>query len=209
MKKNKLILFDWGNIVESHQTGYTCYDAWRDLFIKLGYTKECEPFKDINKYQPSCIKNEEEFKEAYTLMKEEFTFNKSFDEFKKIYKDTFDKIDYYKDVADYERSLKDKCFIGIFSNLTIFDKERLDYQVGLSKYDYVFLSYNYGLRKPDIRLYEIIKDKLPFDSKDILFIDDRADNIETANKIGWNTFQITGLELDKIKEKCEEFINKD
>lgn len=32
MKKNKLILFDWGNIVESHQTGYTVYDAWNDLF---------------------------------------------------------------------------------------------------------------------------------------------------------------------------------
>lgn len=27
MKKNKLILFDWGNIVESHTTGYTVYDA--------------------------------------------------------------------------------------------------------------------------------------------------------------------------------------
>ena len=29
--KNKLILFDWGNIVESHQTGYTCYNGWNDL----------------------------------------------------------------------------------------------------------------------------------------------------------------------------------
>ena len=27
MKKSKLILFDWGNIVESHQTGYTIYDG--------------------------------------------------------------------------------------------------------------------------------------------------------------------------------------
>ncbi|MBR6073184.1 MAG: hypothetical protein IKP76_02550 [Bacilli bacterium] len=24
----KLILFDWGNIVESHTTGYTCHNAW-------------------------------------------------------------------------------------------------------------------------------------------------------------------------------------
>ena len=36
--KKKLILFDWGNIVESHTTGYSCYDAWNDfLFHDLYY----------------------------------------------------------------------------------------------------------------------------------------------------------------------------
>lgn len=38
--KNKLILFDWGNIVESHTTGYSCLDAWDDLFEKA----VCEKF---------------------------------------------------------------------------------------------------------------------------------------------------------------------
>ena len=28
MKKNKLILFDWGGIVESFTTGYSCRKAW-------------------------------------------------------------------------------------------------------------------------------------------------------------------------------------
>lgn len=37
MKKNKLILFDWGNIVESHLTGYTVHMAFNDLFKELGY----------------------------------------------------------------------------------------------------------------------------------------------------------------------------
>ena len=44
-----------------------------------------------------------------------------------LYKKIFDKIDYYQEVADYEVSLKDRCAIGILSNLTIFDKERLEY----------------------------------------------------------------------------------
>ena len=35
--KNKLILFDWGNIVESHQTGYPCYTGWNDLIEACGY----------------------------------------------------------------------------------------------------------------------------------------------------------------------------
>ena len=37
--KNKLILFDWGNIVESHTTGYSCRNAWNDLFQECGYNK--------------------------------------------------------------------------------------------------------------------------------------------------------------------------
>ena len=46
-----------------------------------------------------------------------------------------------------------------------------------------------------------------FAKKDILFIDDRTDNIIEASKFGWNTFKATGLELDKIKEACEKFLN--
>ena len=209
MKKNKLILFDWGNIVESHTTGYTCYNGWDDLIEECGYKyKEDSILKEIKKYKICSIKSVEEFKETYKLMQKEFNLNKSFDEFKILHKSILDKIDFYPEVASYEKSLKDKCYIGIFSNLTLYDKDRLDKQVGLSNYDYVFLSFEMGYQKPDIKAYEIIKNEIDskFKPEDILFIDDKESNIETAKKIGWNTLHITGLELDKIKEVCEEFI---
>ena len=41
---------------------------------------------------------------------------------------------------------------------------------------------------------------------DILFIDDRQDNIDMAKEFGWNTLKASGLELEKIKECCENFI---
>ena len=206
--KKKLILFDWGNIVESHTTGYSCYDAWNDLFKECGYLGNEIVFYRLGKYKLSSIKTIEEFKKAYEEAKFEFNFNKTFDEFVDLYRKIFSKIDYYKEVADYEISLRDRCYIGLFSNLTIFDKERLARQVELDKYDYVFLSFELGLRKPDIEIYKIVEDKVNIPKEDILFIDDRLDNIETAKKLGWNTFQTTGLELDKIKEKCEEFLSK-
>ncbi len=206
--RKKLILFDWGNIVESHTTGYSCLEAWDDVFYACGFTGDGSPGTLLKKYKSSCIRNTSEFKKTYNQIKKEFHLNKTYDEFVDIYYKTFEKVDYYKEVADYEKSLKDRCYIGIFSNLTIFDKARLDKQVDLSQYDYAFLSFEFGLRKPDIKLYEKVQEKLPFKKEDILFIDDRTDNIITGSRFGWNTFQSTGLELDKIKEKCEEFINK-
>ncbi len=205
--KNKLILFDWGNIVESHLTGYSCHKAWQDLFYECGYRGNDDIFKSISKYKLSSVQTNDEFERIFNQMAKDFNFNVSYKEFVKFYKKTFDKIDYYKDVADYEVSLKNKCYIGILSNLTIFDKERLDKQVNLSKYDYVFLSFELGYRKPDIKIYEYVQDKVPFKKEDILFIDDREDNILSAKKCGWNTLQTTGLELDKIKEVCEKFLN--
>ena len=206
--KKKLILFDWGNIVESFTTGYTCRDAFTDLFHECGYNGDKVIFKELSKYKITRIKNNDEFREVYKEMTKEFNLNKTYEEFVDLYKKIFDKIDYYQEVADYEVSLKDRCAIGILSNLTIFDKERLDKQVNLSNYDYVFLSFEFGLRKPEMEFYEKIQSMVPFKPEDILFIDDRKDNIEAALKMGWNAFQLTGLELAEIKQRCEDFLNK-
>ena len=205
--KDKVILFDWGNIVESHTTGYTCYDAWDDLFKECGYISKDRVYNLLFKYRVSCIKTIKEFEDVYKKMKIDFNLNKTYEEFIDIYYKIFDNIDYYTKVSNYEKSLKDRCYIGIFSNLTIFDKKRLNKQVDLSQYDYVFLSFELGLKKPEEDIYKVVQSKLPFKPEDILFIDDREDNIKSASKLGWNTLLATGLELDKIKNKCEEFLN--
>ena len=204
--KNKLILFDWGNIVESHTTGYTCYDAFNDLFRFCGYSGNKNIFTSLGKYKLSIIPTVNDFEIVYNKIANEYNFKTTYKEFIKSYKEIFDKIDYYKDVSEYEKSLKDKCYIGILSNLTVFDKERLNKQVDLSQYDYVFLSFELGCRKPDKEIYIKVSDQIPFNSKDILFIDDRQDNIDMAREFGWNVFKTTGLELEKIKECCENFI---
>lgn len=206
--RKKLILFDWGNIVESHTTGYTCYNAFNDLFKACGYSGNDNIFTSLGKYNLSCIPTVDDFKNVYNQIAGEYNFNTTFDEFIKLYKDIFDRIDYYKDVAEYEKSLRDKCYIGIFTNLTIFDKERLNKQVDLSKYDYAFLSFEMNLKKPNSEIYEKVIEKTSFNPKDILFIDDRQDNIDMAKEFDWNTLKATGLELERIKECCERFIKE-
>lgn len=209
MKKNKLILFDWGGIVEAYTNGYSCRKAWNNLFVLCGYKKEGDPFTNLTKYRTTAIHDEEEFKKIYPLIKEDFGLDTTFSEFKSNYYDVFNNVEYYENIRDYELSLKDKCYIGILSNLTIFDKERLDKQVGLSNYDYVFLSFELSCRKPEEEIFSKVQDSIPFDKKDVLFIDDKDINVEAAKEFGWNAVCITELDLTELKEVCEEFLNND
>ena len=208
MKQHKLILFDWGNIVESHTTGYSCHKAWDELFKACGYKGEEGVFRKLTDSKLTAISTISDFKKMFEIERDKFGLTTTFDEFVENYDKCFENIEYYEDVRDYEISLKDKCYIGILSNLTIFDKKRLDKQVGLNNYDYVFLSFEMGLRKPDIEIYEKVQSNLPFEKEDILFVDDNINNINTAKEFGWNTVHATGLELEKIKEECQKFLGE-
>jgi HAD superfamily hydrolase (TIGR01509 family) len=175
---------------------------------KCGIKDEYFDSKRLAKYRISCIKNDEEFEKVYQDIKKDLDLNVDYKEFSKLYDEVFANVGSYDNVAEYEHSLKDRCYIGILSNLTIFDKKRIDKQVNLSLYDYVFLSFEYGLKKSNIEFFNRIQNKLPFKPQDILFIDDRKENTEMALKLGWNVFQTTGLELNKIKQRCEDFLGR-
>lgn len=80
-------------------------------------------------------------------------------------------------------------------------------QVNLKEFDYVWLSFELGLRKPDERIYKVVEEQCKIKPNNIMFIDDREDNIEAARNRGWNTCNATGHELDKIKESVNRFLN--
>ncbi len=202
MKKNKLILFDWGGIVEDSES---FKQAWFDLFADCGYD-EADTRKRVQAYELSSIKTEDEFRQVYQKIKNDFNLEPSFEEFVRLYYLHTSDIKYYPEVAEYEHSLKDKCYIGILSNLCIYDKERIDKQLGLTNYDYVFLSFEMGLKKPNVEIFRKVLDSVPFKPEEILFIDDLDLNIDAASSLGIKTCKITGKELDKIKEVCEVFI---
>lgn len=118
------------------------------------------------------------------------------------------KVDFYKEVVEFIHSLKDKCYIGILSNLGYLDKKRINYQVDLNKFDYTWLSFELECRKPNPKIYEMVENECHLNSNHILLIDDTKENIEIAKKRGWNTCQAFGYELDKIKEFVLEFLEK-
>ena len=211
MNLDKIVIFDWGGVIESHELS----DA-NNLFSKV---------KTMMKSFHTCIKDADiiqRYRECATVnnksifasnskwfenVKEKLQISCSFEEFSKAYKKYLGDLYYYSEVVDYAHSLKDKCKIGIFSNLMPLDKERLNSQVDLSKFDYMFLSFEKNCRKPDVKAYEIVEKDLNIPPKNILFIDDLEENTKVAKLRGWNTCNAFGYELDKIKKSVEAFLD--
>lgn len=66
----------------------------------------------------------------------------------------------------------------------------------------VVFSSEIGIRKPDPRAYQAVLKKLGLRPEDCLFVDNRTDNVEAAQKIGMATVlaKNTGQTIDDIKK---------
>lgn len=214
---NKIIIFDWGGVVESHREGeYNCNRAISNMIKRFNVTMEEKEI--ISKYS-SCRKDEfgrqigtvnniEDIKKWFLRVKKEFELNCEFEEFCEVYEEEHFKVHYYQEVATFAHSLREKCNIGILSNLIWLDKRRIDHQMNLDKFDYVWLSFEIESRKPDQKTYEIVEKDCNILPENILFIDDTMENLLVAEKRGWNICQANGYEFSKIKESVNKFIEE-
>ena len=98
--------------------------------------------------------------------------------------------------------------VGILSNLLMVDKERLDEQVDFKYIDKLFLSFELGMVKPNLEIYKKVEELSGINASDILFIDDRIENIRAAALCGWHVLQATGEDLELIKNTVNDFIEK-
>lgn len=219
MKKEntKIVIFDWGGVVERHKNGeYNCFTARVDVINKLAKNKldadliiekcnKCDYNNETNKYI-SEINTKQEIQQWFKKQKEIFDLQCNYEEFYNVYQEEFDKVEYYKDVIKFAHSLKDKCKIGILSNLCSFDSPRIDKHYNLSKFDYVWLSFEMNCRKPNEEIYIMVENDCKIKPKNILFIDDAEENINIAKKREWNVCLANGHELDKIKQRVAHFL---
>ena len=210
---DKVVIFDWGGVVESHENNRQDINKaiirlikkynprLSDEEILANWTDETPakvPIGESNK--------KEDIEDWVNLIQKNMGIKVPFAEFKKSYEEKLASIKYYKDVVDYAHSLKSRCKIAILSNLIPFDKKRINDQYDLSKFDYVYLSYELGMTKPNKEIYQYVLNDLKILPQNILFIDDDSNNIKTAKECGINTCQAFGYELTKIKKAVESFL---
>lgn len=213
--KHKVVVFDWGGVIESHKEGeYNLKLANKNLIKRFNSQLSDHEIETIyyrclnlkNNRSISTYNEESKTKEWFNNLKEQLNLSCTIDEFLKAYYEEYKKIHYYKDVVEYVHSLKKECKIAIFSNLMKIDGKRINEQVKLKTFDYVFLSYELGYKKPDPKFYEEVEKRLNRSPQDILFIDDTLENIEMAKQRGWYVCLVYGDELEKIKKVVNEFL---
>lgn len=211
----KVVIFDWGGVVESHENKM---ENLRNAKIRLlkRFNENLSDEEFLNGWPTttsegislSVENNPTLLNDWYNLLAKNMNINVPFQEFKEAYEEEMSSVKYYRNVVEYAHSLKDKCKIAILSNLIFLDKKRIDEQYNLSKFDKVYLSFEIGMRKPNKEIYEYVTNDLETNPENILFIDDDEKNILMAQKCGWNTCQAHGYELDKIKKEVEKFLIK-
>jgi len=203
-KRDKIIIFDWGGVIESNVAEeYNIYVAISNII------KQCNIKMSEREFLNTLYKNNEICNKIENIEKwfQTLKLNCSFEEFLRIYKNETSKVHYYKEVVLLAQSLKKYCNIAILSNIILLDKSRLNNQIGLNNFDYVWLSFEIGLKKPDEKIYKLVERECKILPNNILFIDDKEENIVCAQKRGWNVCHAKGDEFSKIEDSVYKFLN--
>lgn len=89
-------------------------------------------------------------------------------------------------------SLKDRFRISILSNMP--EKSEpyiLEHFPFLNAFELLLYSWRWKLIKPDPRIYRLQLDRLNVSPEEVLFIDDRPDNLKAAEALGITTLRMT------------------
>lgn len=210
---NKMVIMDWGGVIDNDNNSINGWKArTKSIIRRLGNSDDeistWATFDVDDKKYNICEINDDNLLDKWisnVITKYSLSCNK--EEFLDVYKEEYANVIYYKDIIEILYKTKKYCQIGILSNLTKLDKDRLGKQVDFSKLDYVGLSFELGEIKPNDKIYELVEEQTNIEPNNILFIDNRIDNINAARKRGWNTLLATGEDSELIENKIKEFVS--
>ncbi len=121
-------------------------------------------------------------------------------------------LDFPKKRIKLLQNLKSKYRLFLLSNTNIIHYHKynqdLKYQYGIelkSLFEKVYYSFDMGMRKPDLEVFKYVIKDSNLKPIETLFVDDSAENIESANKLGLKTLFIDVSRGDDITQKLKSF----
>ena len=106
---------------------------------------------------------------------------------------------------EFLQMLSQKYRLFLLSNTDSIHIERFQHKAGISFYrdfyqcfEKVYFSYELGMRKPDAAIFEFVIKEHNLSPKNTLFVDDNFENIESAQKLGLQTWHLQKGEEDVI-----------
>lgn len=218
--EDKLILFDWGGIVDSidYDNKY-CYtrlycDALRFSFdLPDDYTDKML-WEYLNSHEYYMTSHDAPNEVIFdTMCRDIFSELQTADlhtaiELYKEYTLSHQyKVAHWRDIIGLEYDALNQCKCGIMSDLSWLDGHRIAYQIGLDKFDYVFLSYAVGCTKRAGDLFAHVNREIGRGKLDVLLIDDMSENLEKAEQLGWSVYLAKEHDYKGIKSVINQFLN--
>ena len=199
----KNIIFDYGNIIVKCNIEE----------IAKKYTNDPEKIKFVR----NEISNSEEWLGKNLIDLGEITLSEAASRINKrtnyIHEDLVNRflldfpnnLKYNGDILNLVKELKDKGYkVYVLSNTSkeTFTNFKDDLE-GL--FDVLVLSYKIHEIKPNKPIYEYLLSTFNLNSEECLFLDDRLDNMNTANSLGIHGRKVNEDDLDDIKEVLKEY----
>ncbi|HLC58581.1 MAG TPA: HAD-IA family hydrolase [Candidatus Nanoarchaeia archaeon] len=194
-----ILMFDLGGVIENHNF----FDMSK--FISKVY---CVDSKEFHNKMIDLLRLNDENKitdlQFISKLNDYFGLNFTLESFYKIY---FRFIKTDNNMLSFIKKLSKNYKIALFSNTRkIHLKESERRWKVKSVFGYVFISQNYSMRKPELRYYKLVLEKMKVKGSDVIFIDDKERNFPPADKLGIKCIKYTNLtNLKKELKKLNIF----
>ncbi|MCK4912398.1 MAG: HAD family phosphatase [Candidatus Omnitrophica bacterium] len=189
MENKKVFAFDLGRVLFDFDYNI----ALEKIKDKIGVPME-EVIKELfdNDFGLSFEKGELSSREFYSLFKNTFKADLSYECFVDVWCDIFSP---KEDVISFVKSLKGKYPLYLISNINELHFEYLfkKYEQVFSPFDHLILSYEVKSIKPEEKIYQILKDKAGVSFEDIIYIDDRKELIVEGKNFNLECIQFTNF----------------
>ncbi|HEX4647042.1 MAG TPA: HAD family phosphatase [Verrucomicrobiae bacterium] len=198
MNSPEVIVFDLGKVLVDFDYGIAARKiAARGNISALEAQKLLDHSPLLFRYETGLITREQFFAEVRAAA----GFRGNIEEFSMFFADIFEPI---TPMVEIHSSLRKKGFpTFIFSNTNELAighiRRRFPF---FSSFDGYILSYEHGAMKPESRLYEIVERATGRRASNILYLDDRAENVEAGAARGWQVI------LQETPEKTKAALKK-
>lgn len=189
----KNIIFDIGNVLASFR--------WKDLFVDLGYAGE-----KFDRIAVATVLHPTMWSEFdRSLMTDEEIIAKCIarepeyeEEIRLLFAKTELLVEEYVYSCEWIKSLKERGYhVYLLSNYgkTAFEAAREHGRLSfLPLVDGAVISYEVQIVKPEPGIYQALLEKYNLKAEECAFLDDRLDNIEAAEELGFHGIVVAGYE---------------
>ncbi|WP_291118264.1 HAD family hydrolase [Flavobacterium sp. UBA6135] len=188
------IIFDFGEVFINLEK-----EAVAKAFKELGLKEWSQDLDELNaKFEIGKI-SEIEFIEGF----QKHLPKASIDEIRKAWNAVLGDFPLYR--LEFLQNLKGKYRLFLLSNTDAIHIDKFEHKVGISFardfyqcFEKVYFSFEIGMRKPNEDIFNFVIHKQGLQPNKTLFVDDRKDNTDTAEKLGMVVWNLNPNEEDVV-----------